>query len=188
MGPWVREYKPNPVQSSTHQQPLLFWFFFFTGIHTEMRDSTGSAFVPTPVPFTNLFRSLCLIKSTSVAFNTMGNRDGSSRCVPWFNGSSVILEVLEAGSSSLPPLCNNGSTTALLHSPSHRALTMPPTHFSNHLKSEQAVLYGFWGFYFPFPSFLLLHLRLQLPRSSHLSTSGAAASQLYRQQGFPFIW
>lgn len=28
MGPWVREYKPNPVQSSTHQQPLLFWFFF----------------------------------------------------------------------------------------------------------------------------------------------------------------
>lgn len=60
MGPRVHEYRPNPVQSSTHcAQPkgepaAATLLLFLTGIHREMQDSTGSAVVPPPVPVTNV--------------------------------------------------------------------------------------------------------------------------------------
>lgn len=60
MGPWVHEYRPNPVQSRTHCAQLkgepaaATLLLFLTGIHRKMLYSMESVFVPTPLPFKNV--------------------------------------------------------------------------------------------------------------------------------------
>lgn len=136
---------------------------------------------------------LCLINSTSVEFKTMGNLDGSSRCLPWFNGSSVILKVSaeKLGARVYPRCVLMARLRRFLTPPSHRALS-ESNHASNTflktIYSQSRLCFMVPGvFIFLSPLFLFLCLRLQPPRSSHLSTSGAAASQPQRHQGFPFI-
>lgn len=130
----------------------------------------------------------------SIQDNGKSMANGSSRCLPWFNGSSVILKVSaeKLGARVYPRCVLIARLRRFFTPPSHSALS-ESNHASNTflktIYSQSRLCFMVPGvFIFLSPLFLLLCLRLQPPRSSHLSTSGAAASQAQRHQGFPFIW
>lgn len=145
---------------------LFFFFFFFKGDYVLLK-----------APLLYSIQSEIVIDPAGVCLDL-----------------TVILKVSaeQLRARVYPLLCTNGSTTALIHSSSHRALKEINRASNTFLKPftvGAGCALWFLGlfFFFSLPSFLFLYLRLQPPRSSHLSTSGAAASQPQRHQGFPFI-